>query len=305
MSSGRYRIQAVSKMTGISTATLRSWERRYGVPSPSRTSSSYRLYGDADVTLLERMRDLCRDGMSPAEAAEVVKAGYLQPAAPTAQGEDPFAVARDRLVAAARHLDPQGIESELRRTLLLGPAALVFDEVLVPALRTVGQLWHDGELGVEHEHLFSEAVVRFAREALNLIQPSAGASQAVLACFEDEQHSLPLYLVGFRFAQLGYRTVLLGARTPPAALAGAVRELKPDLVGLSVSIPPAPARGEELVRGYAEAVAGTAWLVGGSGVNGMRGLIEEAGGVVASEDLDELRRAIKSATGASRKRRSK
>ena len=49
---GRYRIQSVAEMTGVSAATLRAWERRYGVPTPSRTASAYRLYGDEDVALV-------------------------------------------------------------------------------------------------------------------------------------------------------------------------------------------------------------------------------------------------------------
>ena len=48
----RYRIRAVAELTGVSTATLRAWERRYGVPTPSRTASAYRLYGDEDVALV-------------------------------------------------------------------------------------------------------------------------------------------------------------------------------------------------------------------------------------------------------------
>ncbi|WP_434422398.1 MerR family transcriptional regulator [Nannocystis pusilla] len=49
MSTGRYRIQSVAEMTGVSAATLRAWERRYGLPAPRRSSSAYRLYSDRDV----------------------------------------------------------------------------------------------------------------------------------------------------------------------------------------------------------------------------------------------------------------
>lgn len=73
MTSGKYRIQAVADMTGIPAATLRAWERRYGVPAPERTESSYRLYSDTDVDLIRRLRELCDGGMAPAEAARVVR----------------------------------------------------------------------------------------------------------------------------------------------------------------------------------------------------------------------------------------
>jgi len=54
---GRYRIQAVADMTGIPAATLRAWERRYGVPAPARTDASYRLYSEGDVELVRKLRD--------------------------------------------------------------------------------------------------------------------------------------------------------------------------------------------------------------------------------------------------------
>ena len=69
----RYRIRAVADLTGVSTATLRAWERRYGVPTPSRTASAYRLYGDDDVALVSQMRDLVESGVAPAEAARVLR----------------------------------------------------------------------------------------------------------------------------------------------------------------------------------------------------------------------------------------
>ena len=66
---GRYRIQTVSQMTGISTATLRAWERRYGIPKPVRgESSSYRLYSEDEVSMLKKLKTLCDQGLAPSEA---------------------------------------------------------------------------------------------------------------------------------------------------------------------------------------------------------------------------------------------
>src|SRR3954452_18350215 len=69
---GPYRINVAAELCGIPAATLRAWERRYGVPVPRRTASAYRLYTREDVELLRRMRDLVEEGVSPAEAARVV-----------------------------------------------------------------------------------------------------------------------------------------------------------------------------------------------------------------------------------------
>ena len=47
----KYRVGMVSKMTGLSTHTLRMWEKRYAAVVPKRTEAGGRLYTDADVEL--------------------------------------------------------------------------------------------------------------------------------------------------------------------------------------------------------------------------------------------------------------
>ena len=68
-----YRIQAVSKLTGVPPATLRAWERRYGFPSPERTESSYRLYSNTQVRLIKQLKALCQQGLAPSEAVKLLK----------------------------------------------------------------------------------------------------------------------------------------------------------------------------------------------------------------------------------------
>jgi DNA-binding transcriptional MerR regulator len=69
---GRFRINWVAENTGVAEATLRAWERRYQVPKPARTPSGYRLYNEADVAQVQRMRELCEAGVAPADAAQQI-----------------------------------------------------------------------------------------------------------------------------------------------------------------------------------------------------------------------------------------
>lgn len=68
----RFRIHWVAQQTGVSEATLRAWERRYGVLTPDRTQSGYRVYSAEDVQKVLRMRELCRGGMAPSDAAALL-----------------------------------------------------------------------------------------------------------------------------------------------------------------------------------------------------------------------------------------
>jgi DNA-binding transcriptional MerR regulator/methylmalonyl-CoA mutase cobalamin-binding subunit len=301
----RYRIRNVSQLSGVSTATLRAWERRYGVPSPARTASAYRLYSDADVALIKRMRDLVSSGVAAAEAARAVTVhGAAATSAPiTGEEVDPFGLACDRIVEATTRFDPEALELAVSRTLTLGPAVTIFDRAIGPALRRIGDLWHEGSVTIAQEHLASQVMMGALIDLLRLAQPAEASRRVALACFADEDHILGLYGMALRFASWGFRTVVIGARTPPSAVARIVGTLAPDVVALSVTIAPAPPRTRELVDGYADACQSTPWIVGGHAADGMRAWIEARGGMVAGADAMELRRNLDRAL-LQKKRRS-
>lgn len=48
-----YKIGAVSRLTGLPSNTIRTWERRYQVVQPERTPSGGRVYSDKDVVRLQ------------------------------------------------------------------------------------------------------------------------------------------------------------------------------------------------------------------------------------------------------------
>ncbi|MGM0558317.1 MAG: MerR family transcriptional regulator [Myxococcota bacterium] len=67
----RFRIGAVAKMTGIPTATLRTWERRYEAVQPSRSEGGERLYTLEDVTRLQLLRESSDLGKRISELTEM------------------------------------------------------------------------------------------------------------------------------------------------------------------------------------------------------------------------------------------
>lgn len=289
---GRYRIQSVAEMTGVSAATLRAWERRYGIPTPRRTSSAYRLYSDHDVELIKRVRELCDAGMAPSDAAKIVLASRGAREEFANLEADTHELAVQKIIEAVEKFDADLIEAAVKNAMFLGPATALYDRVLSPALTQIGQRWHEGSISIGQEHLASEIIGNAVRYVLRLAQPERATRQALLACFADEEHVTPIYGIGLRLAEWGIRSVVLGARTPPHAIRHAVSEVHPQLVGLSITIVPPAYRARELIDGYAEACGRTPWLVGGLGSEKIRALVEARGGVVVPREVDELRVVI-------------
>src|SRR5512147_1777385 len=88
----------VSRALAVPVPTLRSWERRYGLPAPPRTAGGHRRYTSRDLATLRELRDEIARGRPPREAARRV--------AVRGDGDGPDVLA---LIAAARALDPLAI----------------------------------------------------------------------------------------------------------------------------------------------------------------------------------------------------
>ena len=289
---GRYRIQSVAEMTGVSAATLRAWERRYGIPSPRRTASAYRLYTDQDVELIMRVRELCDGGIAPSQAAQMVLATQGSREEFTHLEVDTHDLAIQKILAAVEKFDADMLEAAVKHALFLGSATGLFEKVFGPAMAQIGQRWHEGSLSIGQEHLAAEVIGNAMRYVLRLSQPEAPERTIVLACFADEEHAVPLYGVALRFAEWNFRTVMLGARTPPHAIRHAVAEVHPDLVGLSLTVLPPAYRVRELIDGYSEACGKTPWLVGGAGAEKVRDLVEARGGLLVPNERLKLKALV-------------
>jgi methanogenic corrinoid protein MtbC1 len=262
------------------------------VPVPVRTPSGYRLYSPGDVEQVKRMRELCASGVAPVDAARMVSEPGKPVARPDALEDDPFEVMSRRIVDATRRMDPGTLEAEERLAMTLGDAASVVERAYCPALQEIGRQWERGEISVGHEHLACEIMVSATRELLRLTGPARPQGEVILACFAEEEHVMPLYAAAFRFVEWSYRPHVLGARTPPAGIAAAVREIEPALVGLSLTIAPDERRTRALVDAYAEVMRERTWIVGGAGAHEVRQQVEAKGGIVISGSPDAQREQV-------------
>ena len=87
-----YNIKAVEQSTGISSSTLRAWERRYQVCRPQRSDSGYRLYSDRDIAIIRWLKGQIDAGMSISQAVAwldklTADAGDMERVALPANGE--------------------------------------------------------------------------------------------------------------------------------------------------------------------------------------------------------------------------
>ncbi len=234
---GLYPIRVVAKQTGIGIHTLRAWERRYGLPRPSRTAGTHRLYGTEDIAHLRRVQQLLRGGTPPSRACALVLAESHD--APAERGDDdtPATQAshyvRDALTASFINLDEEPANRLLSESFFLFGPELALAEVILPALAAVGAAWAAGRASVAAEH-FGSGLIR-ARLLAAFEGGSRGDNQpiALLGACPGDQHEIPTMALALLLRRRGWRAIYLGADTPFEALTDAIQRKHPQLICLS------------------------------------------------------------------------
>lgn len=281
-------IGEVARRTGVAVATLRAWERRYGLLDPHRTDGGHRRYGSADLARVRRMQELLGDGWGADAAARQARQDALQRMAdieerepldttgslripterpepapthhddtvtmpvaspPLPEGLTPAAAAIvRRLVDAISAYDAASANETIDDTFARFNVAAALDHVLMPTLRVVGDGWEHDPGAIAREHFASNAV-RPRLIRLLRMPPGSTARTCVAAAPESEDHDLGVLASAVVAADAGWSVTFLGARTPTAALHRAIEATGAE-VALVGAVRREPARAflDELTR---------------------------------------------------------
>ena len=226
-------VAAVARRIGVAPATLRTWDRRYGLGPSLHEAGSHRRYSPADLAKLTLMRRLISTGVSPADAAEQAKAH--KGAVKIAKLVDNFEHREelvDALHRAASILDKSFIETVLRKDIAEHGVIASWTEVIVPLLAIVGDEWERTGAGIEVEHMLSELLKRIMREGVPEIKKPKNAQPVLLAAVGEEVHCLALHALAAALAERGIESFFLGARTPLEAIDAMVRRSAPPAIFL-------------------------------------------------------------------------
>jgi DNA-binding transcriptional MerR regulator len=226
-------VAAVARRIGVAPATLRTWDRRYGLGPSVHEAGEHRRYRPQDLAVLITMRKLITAGVSPADAAKQAK--NFQGPVSVAQVIEKYEVREDLVHAlhkAARLLDKKFIEDALRKDIDLHGVIASWSEVIVPLLVLIGDEWEKTQTGIEVEHLLSEILKSVFREKSAEVAEPCNPRPVLLASVGEETHSLALHALASALAEKNISTYFLGARTPLEALNGVITRSAPPAIFL-------------------------------------------------------------------------
>jgi methanogenic corrinoid protein MtbC1 len=219
-----------------------------GVPAQSAADSVLAMDSQAIAERLEGDRGFAAPGegdglgrvpgpRGPGEPGEPREPGVGGARAGEVEGSEQDATDLvEAIVGAARALDPRTMALLYRQVMRRRDVGRAWVEVFAPALRRVGDLWEEGRLGVQSEHLTSELLQSELRAVVRANRLRVAGVPVVLASADDEQHHLPLLALEAELARHGVASLFLGPRVPSDALVSALRESQPRAVFLWASL---------------------------------------------------------------------
>lgn len=287
----KYLIGAVTKLTGLSIDVVRVWERRYSAVLPARTAGGTRLYSDADVLRLSRLRQAVEQGFGIGQAARLSESELdelLGSPRVSPNASDPYESVRSKFIEAIKILDVATAERELARGATLFNVRDFVKRIVVPIHVRLVSARDGSDLGFVQQRATLWLLRNTLSSLFRLYSNSESADLLLLATPSRGCDEFGLQVAALLAAMRGWRVVFLGEEVPVREIANAAR-----LTGarvLAVNFETAYARAAEELAALSKLVPAftRVWLYGAEAPK-HRSSIDEFGWVLIQdiEGLDE------------------
>jgi MerR family transcriptional regulator, light-induced transcriptional regulator len=206
-----YSVGVVADRLGVPTATLRSWNRRYGIGPADHDPGKHRLYTEADIAAVRRMQQMIDQGASARSAARAATTFH--------QGDS------SALLAAVFALDGATAGLVVEQSLRERGVIDTWDSLLRPAFGALSTLQAEGADCLDVEHLLSRVATRALQRIPAPSTRTDSTDSTLLACCDGEAHTLALEALAAALGQSGCTAVMLGASVPATAITAALARL--------------------------------------------------------------------------------
>ena len=296
-SSYKYPIKVVSQITGLSVHVIRAWEKRYNVVEPDRTDTNRRLYSEEDIEKLKLLNDALHLGhhiggianlsllelkmLLPKEARSPIdNKNGLDSINLEVTVEETLAVCLE----AIKNYDAKKLESILLSASSKLTQPILIEQLIIPLVYKVGDLWHSGEIRVANEHLASSAIRGFLYNLLESYSLNESAPVLVSGTPRGQEHELGALIAGVVAASSGWRVIYLGANLPAEEIGAVVSHLNARVVALSIVYPNDDLHLKHELKKFKHLLPdGVSIIVGGRAANGYLDVLDEIGAIVVKD----------------------
>ena len=291
----KYPIKVVSQMTGLSVFVIRAWEKRYDAVTPSRTDTNRRLYSEEDIEKLKLLNKAVQKGhniggianLSIEDLRSVLENKTVSPRSDKEISNDVYANAESTIancIEAIKVYDGKALETLLLKASTKMSQPQLIENLIVPLVYKVGDLWHDGFIRVANEHLASAVIRSFLSNLIERHVPNDNAPIMVSATPRGQDHELGAMIASVVAASAGWKVVYLGPNLPVEEIAAVADSLKAKVVALSIIYPnDDPQLKKDILNLKQMLPENISLIVGGRAADGYLDVLDEINAIVIKD----------------------
>jgi MerR family transcriptional regulator, light-induced transcriptional regulator len=247
----KFTIETVSKMTGISSPSLRNWEKRYGFPRPIRTDGGHRFYTSSDIEFLKRAAAWIDEGYNLSQIGEFYRSrfsgdsqnGPEKDSAMEARGPAPLSSEIKDDISYRMELVYDALvkydmaASQLHYNLLCAKLSFenLFDRVFEPIWCRLRREASLRRISVAQENYASGFLRLKLSSILSIDFPTMESAPILVATLNEEKHEGGIMLAAAHLKLRGYPVFYFGMNLPFEELTEICKDLRPRALALSYS----------------------------------------------------------------------
>lgn len=258
-----FSIKQVSEVLDIPAVTIRAWENRYKIVTPTRTEGGHRLYSEKDVETLKWIKTQTHEkNMKISDAVRLLQDVTQAPSSPPIESNK-FEEVTVKLYRALIHLDTHEANRITDLAFSMYDYEEVFHHVLVNVLYKVGDEWEKGAISVAQEHFSSQYIINRCTQFLRILPDNPLLPKVLAFCPEGEHHQIGLMIFSLFLKKKGNEVIYLGPNTPFEGLADLIKMKNISVVAISMTNS-APVKKVELwIQSCLEANPSLKFIIGG------------------------------------------
>lgn len=235
-----YSIKDLEILSGIKAHTLRIWEQRYNIISPSRTDTNIRQYTSEDLKLLLNISLLNQNGYKISKIADMKPEELHNEVLSLTEKNQRFEDQIHTLTLAMIDIDEPRFEKIMSKCILQFGLEKTMIHIIYPFLVKIGLMWQTGSITPAQEHFMSNLIRQKLIVAIDTQynENAPDAKKFLLYLAEGELHELGLLFSNFIIKSRQQKSIYLGQWLPFDDLLSVYQAHRPDyIVTLLTSLP--------------------------------------------------------------------
>jgi MerR family transcriptional regulator, light-induced transcriptional regulator len=241
-------IGELSRRTGITTHTLRMWEKRYDSPKAIRLPSGHRRYLPQEI---ERLRAVARTIKLGFRASKVVggtleelhnlmgfesKRSSKVPSSTQSDFHDgEYDSKINQWIDWICDYDEENLNFEMHREWgIQGPLSFITN-LAAPFIKQIGDNWECGKFTVAQEHFATEILSNFLGSRWRQQNERKHGKTAILTTLPGESHLLGLQMCAVVMSTTHWKIISLGLNAPEEDIVKTVNQCGAPVLCVSVS----------------------------------------------------------------------